>query len=81
MGPRPTRPAFTLLVLQGDQALAVSRRVWGSEARLGAIKTQLEQANVTVLDLNAGLATEDGLTVKRRSGILRRDMTFDAAPL
>jgi esterase/lipase superfamily enzyme len=58
MGPRANRPAFTLFVSQDDRALAVSRRVWGSEARLGAInpdqepyRTQLEQANVTVLDL------------------------------
>ena len=53
MGPRANRPAFTLFVSQDDRALAVSRRVWGSEARLGAInpdqepyRTQLEQANV-----------------------------------
>src|SRR5919112_6173581 len=58
MGPRANRPAFTLFVSQDDRALAVSRRVWGSEARLGAInpdqepyRTQLEQSNVTVLDL------------------------------
>jgi len=58
MGPRAQRPAFTLFVSQDDRALAVSRRVWGSTARLGAInpdqepyRTQLEQANVTVLDL------------------------------
>ena len=58
MGPKASRPAFTLFVSQDDRALAVSRRVWGSEARLGAInpdqepyRTQLEQANVTVLDL------------------------------
>lgn len=58
MGPRANRPAFTLFVSQDDRALAVSRRVWGSEARLGAInpdqepyRTQLENAHVTVLDL------------------------------
>ncbi len=58
MGPRAQRPAFTLFVSQDDRALAVSQRVWGSTARLGAInpdqepyRTQLEQANVTVLDL------------------------------
>jgi esterase/lipase superfamily enzyme len=58
MGPRANRPAFTLFVSRDDRALAVSRRVWGSEARLGAIdpdqepyRTQLERANVTVLDL------------------------------
>ena len=58
MGPKTSRPSFTLFVSQDDRALAVSRRVWGSTARLGAInpeqepyRTQLEQANVTVLDL------------------------------
>ena len=58
MGPKPNRPAFTLFVSQDDRALAVSRRVWGSDARLGAInpdqepyRTELEQANITVLDL------------------------------
>lgn len=58
MGPRPQRPSFTLFVSQDDRALALSRRVWGSEARLGAIdpsqepyRTQLERADVTVLDL------------------------------
>lgn len=58
MGPRANRPSFTLFVSQDDRALAVSRRVWGSSARLGAInpdqepyRTQLERADVTVLDL------------------------------
>ena len=58
MGPKAKRPSFTLFVSQDDRALAVSRRVWGSAARLGAInpdqepfRTQLERANVTVLDL------------------------------
>lgn len=58
MGSKGSRPSFTLFVSQDDRALALSRRVWGSAARLGAInpdqepyRTQLEQANVTVLDL------------------------------
>jgi esterase/lipase superfamily enzyme len=58
MGPRANRPSFTLFVSQDDRALAVSRRVWGSDARLGAInpdqepyRTQLERADITVLDL------------------------------
>jgi esterase/lipase superfamily enzyme len=58
LGPKANRPAFTLFVSRDDRALAVSRRVWGSDARLGAIdpdqepyRTQLEQANFTVLDL------------------------------
>jgi esterase/lipase superfamily enzyme len=58
MGPRARRPSITLFVSQDDRALALSRRVWGSEVRLGAInpdqepyRTQFEQADVTVLDL------------------------------
>jgi esterase/lipase superfamily enzyme len=70
MGPRERRPKFTLFVSQDDRALAVSRRVWGSAVRLGAInpdqepyKSDLERANVTVLDLtklNAGDALNHG---------------------
>jgi esterase/lipase superfamily enzyme len=51
-------PNFTLFVSQDDRALAVSRRVWGSTARLGAIdpeqepyKTELARRNIKVLDL------------------------------
>ena len=58
MGPKTKRPSFTLFVSQDDRALAVSRRVWGSSARLGAInpdqepfRTQIERAAVTVVDL------------------------------
>ena len=58
MGPKTKRPSFTLFVSQDDRALAVSRRVWGSSARLGAInpdqepfRTQIERADVTVVDL------------------------------
>src|SRR5829696_2407195 len=58
MGPKTKRPAFTLFVSQDDRALAGSRRVWGSSPRLGAInpdqepfRTQIERANVTVVDL------------------------------
>ena len=58
LGPKLKRPSFTLFVSQDDRALAVSRRVWGSAARLGAInpdqepyRTQLEQADINVLDL------------------------------
>jgi len=56
MGPK--RPAFTLLVSQDDRALAVSRRVWGDSARLGAIdpaqepyRTDLANADMTVVNL------------------------------
>ncbi|GGE46322.1 esterase [Agaricicola taiwanensis] len=53
-----TRPRFTLFVSRDDRALAFSRRVWGSTARLGAIdpeqepyKTELERSGIAVLDL------------------------------
>src|SRR4051812_13093781 len=52
------RPNFTLLVSQDDHALAVSRHVWGSTARIGAIdpqaepyKSQLAAEHVAVVDL------------------------------
>ncbi|WP_245331011.1 alpha/beta hydrolase [Mesorhizobium sophorae] len=52
------RPNFTLFVSQDDHALAISRRVWGSTARLGAIdptkepyKTQLASEHIAVVDL------------------------------
>ncbi|WP_245439839.1 alpha/beta hydrolase [Microvirga aerophila] len=58
MGPAARRPSITLFVSQDDRALALSRRVWGSEVRLGAInpdqepyRTQFEQSGITVLDL------------------------------
>lgn len=54
------RPKFTLFVSLDDRALAVSRRVWGSTARLGAIdpdsepyRSQLERAGITVLNLTS----------------------------
>jgi esterase/lipase superfamily enzyme len=52
------KPKFTLFVSQDDRALAVSRRVWGSTARLGAIdpdvepyKSEMEADKITVLNL------------------------------
>jgi esterase/lipase superfamily enzyme len=52
------RPSFTLFVSQDDRALAVSRKVWGSTARLGAIdpeiepyRTELSENAVQVIDL------------------------------
>ncbi|WP_246724677.1 alpha/beta hydrolase [Rhizobium phaseoli] len=61
------RPNFTLLVSQDDRALALSRRLWGSTARLGAIdptaepyKTQLAAHNITVIDLTKR-SSSDGL--------------------
>lgn len=63
----PNRPNFTLFVSQDDRALAVSRRVWGSTSRLGAInpeqepyRSQLAQEKITVLDLTK-LSTGDRL--------------------
>jgi esterase/lipase superfamily enzyme len=51
-------PHFTLFVSQDDRALAISRRVWGSTARLGAIdpeqepfRTELAGQDIKVLDL------------------------------
>ena len=53
-----TRPLFTLFVSQDDRALAVSRRVWGGSARLGAIdpatepyRTEIAEARINVVDL------------------------------
>ena len=52
------RPSFTLFVSRDDRALAVSRRVWGGVARLGAIdpeaepyKQELAANEITVIDL------------------------------
>jgi esterase/lipase superfamily enzyme len=65
------RPAFTLFVSQDDRALAISRRIWGDTARLGAIdperepyRTDLERAGITVLNL-LGLCTGDPLNHSR----------------
>jgi esterase/lipase superfamily enzyme len=61
------KPKFTLFVSQDDRALAVSRRLWGSTARLGAIdpdaepyKSELERERITVLNLTK-LRTGDKL--------------------
>jgi len=52
------RPQFTVFVSRDDRALAVSRRVWGSTARLGEIdptaepfKSELEGQGIDVIDL------------------------------
>jgi len=51
-------PRFTLFVSRDDKALALSGRIWGSEARLGAIdpkaepyKSRLAAEHVNVFDL------------------------------
>ena len=52
------RPRLTLMVSNDDQALAVSRLVWGDSVRLGAIdpnvepyRSELERENIGVLNL------------------------------
>jgi esterase/lipase superfamily enzyme len=52
------RPDFTLFVSQDDRALAVSRKVWGGTARLGAIdpddepyRTELSENDIQAIDL------------------------------
>jgi esterase/lipase superfamily enzyme len=64
---REPRPNFTLLISRDDNALAVSRHVWGSAARLGAVdvhaepyKSQLAAERITVVDLTHR-ASDDGL--------------------
>lgn len=54
----PTRPQMVLFVSGDDRALAVSKRVWQSSARLGAIdptkepfKSRIEASGLTVIDL------------------------------
>ncbi|MCJ2087228.1 alpha/beta hydrolase [Methylobacterium sp. E-005] len=56
----PDRPRLTLMVSGDDQALAVSRLVWGDSVRLGAIdptvepyRSELERQNIGVLNLSA----------------------------
>lgn len=51
-------PRFILLASRDDQALALSRRLWGGTVRLGAVdpgetpyKEDLDRAGVTVIDL------------------------------
>jgi esterase/lipase superfamily enzyme len=55
----PNRPRLTLMVSGDDQALAVSRLVWGDSVRLGAIdpnvepyRSELERQNIGVLNLS-----------------------------
>ncbi|MGV6871411.1 alpha/beta hydrolase [Pseudochelatococcus sp. B33] len=65
---RPGKPAnFVLFTSRDDRALAVSRRVWGSTVRLGAIdpgvepfKSEFNRRNVTVVDMT-GVRTADRL--------------------
>jgi esterase/lipase superfamily enzyme len=52
------RPKFTLFASQDDRALAASKRIWGSTARLGAINPEMEpyrsffeEQHIAVIDL------------------------------
>ncbi|MBS7535403.1 alpha/beta hydrolase [Ancylobacter sonchi] len=61
------RPNITVFVSRDDRALSLSRRVWGSTDRLGAIdpdkepyKTEFERDKITVVDLTK-LRTGDPL--------------------
>ena len=63
----PQKPAFTLFVSRSDKALALSKNLWGSTARLGDIdplqepyKSMLERDKIAVFDLTA-LNTPGGL--------------------
>jgi esterase/lipase superfamily enzyme len=54
----PVRPQMTLFVSRDDRALAVSQRVWGSVARLGAVdpnvepyRSHLARERIAVIDL------------------------------
>ena len=58
MGPR--KPAFALFISRADKALALSKNVWGSTARLGDIdpmkepyKAMLERDRIAVYDMTA----------------------------
>lgn len=55
----PTKPAFALFVSRADKALAVSKDLWGSSDRLGAIdplkepyRSMLEKDRIAVYDLS-----------------------------
>jgi esterase/lipase superfamily enzyme len=61
------RPPFTLFVSRDDEALRISRKVWGNVPRIGAVdpnvepfRSQFEQEKVTVIDLT-DVTTDDRL--------------------
>jgi esterase/lipase superfamily enzyme len=65
-GMGPTRPHFTLFTSQDDRALAFSRRLWGSTARLGAIdptqepyKSALARYKIDAYDLTTEQGTDN----------------------
>jgi esterase/lipase superfamily enzyme len=59
------RPPFTLFVSGDDEALAVSRRVWGNRARLGAVdpeaepyRSELARDRITAFDLTRAKSSD-----------------------
>ncbi len=61
------RPPFTLFVSRDDEALRISRKVWGNVPRIGAVdpnvepfRSQFAQENITVIDLT-DVTTDDRL--------------------
>ena len=69
----PNKPAFSLFVSRSDKALALSKNIWGSDARLGEIdpmqepyKSMLVRDKIAVYDLTA-LAAPGGMGLTRRS--------------
>ncbi len=54
------RPPFTLFVSQDDKALALSRRIWGNQARVGQVdprkepyKSMFEKQRIAIIDLTS----------------------------
>jgi esterase/lipase superfamily enzyme len=61
------RPPFTLFVSRDDEALRISRKVWGNVPRIGAVdpnaepfRSQFAQEQITVIDLT-DITTDDRL--------------------
>ncbi len=61
------RPPFTLFVSRDDEALSISRKVWGNVPRIGAVdpnvepfRSQFARENITVIDLT-DVTTDDKL--------------------
>ncbi|MGO9942555.1 MAG: alpha/beta hydrolase [Rhodoblastus sp.] len=61
------RPPFTLFVSRDDEALRISRKVWGGVPRIGAVdpnaepfRSQFSEENITVIDLT-DVTTDDRL--------------------
>lgn len=92
----PARPRFTLFVSRDDRALAVSRLVWGSQARLGEVdpasdfvRTCLVRAGIEVVDVTAtgagdglrhGRFSDSPQVVRYIGGLLSRGHDFGGGP-